>query len=163
MRTNSSSILTRLVLILAAAFILSGCSFISLQNVADTTATISVRTPDSGKAYTRTIRSRDSVDVFSSYGGRYTVTTIPSERYRQLLSTLQQAITTRLFEEAATLTAEGVSVLTNNLNQIDRMIEGLDEPGATCSGNVADFDTSVVIISYDNNTGLWNLSCGSTN
>lgn len=163
MRAKSSTFRTPLVLILAAAFILSGCSFIRIQNVSEITATISIRTPDSGKAYTRNVPPAAIVDVFSSYGGRYTVTSIPSERYRQTLIDLQQQISTRLFEEGATLTAEEVRVLTDNLNLIDRLIEGMDEPGASCSGSVADFDTSVVTISFDSNANLWNLYCGSTN
>ncbi|MBT3314624.1 MAG: hypothetical protein HN390_08415 [Anaerolineae bacterium] len=54
-------------------FLLSSCSFVRIQNVAATTATVSVRVLDSGKAYVRTIRSGAIVDVFSSHGGSYTI------------------------------------------------------------------------------------------
>ena len=64
------------------ALLLSGCSFVRIQNVSDTTVYVNVNVPDSGKAYTRIVGSGQIVDVFSSHGGRYTVTIMPNERLR---------------------------------------------------------------------------------
>jgi outer membrane lipopolysaccharide assembly protein LptE/RlpB len=150
-----------LIMISIAVVILSGCSFVRIQNVSDASITVSVNVPDSGSSYTRTIRSGNIVDVFSATGGRYTVSMIPSERYRETLATLQQQISTRLFEERQTLTADQVAQLVQNLNSIDKLIEDLANPMPSCSGRLPEFDTVVVVVSYDNSSGNYALSCGS--
>ncbi len=152
---------TILLFSLMLVFLLSGCSFVRIQNVAATTATVSVRVPDSGKAYVRTIRSGAIVDVFSSHGGGYTITMIASERYIETLNRLRSQIETRLFTEGKTLTADEVTQLAENLKHIDSLLEQTKLPGATCSGYVPDFDTVVAIISYDDFNANWSLSCGS--
>ncbi len=152
---------TILLFSLMLVFLLSSCSFVRIQNVAATTATVSVRVPDSGKTYVRTIRSGAIVDVFSSHGGSYTITMISSERYLDTLNSLRSQIERRLFMEGKTLTAEEVRQLTENLNHIDSLLEQTKLPGATCSGYVPDFDTVVVVISFDDFNTNWSLSCGS--
>ena len=150
-----------LIIISIAVIILSGCSFVRIQNVSDAPITVSVNVPDSGKSYTRNIRAGDIVDVFSANGGRYTVTMIPGERYRESLGNLQQLISTRLFEERATLTAEEVTRLVQNLNEIDKLIEDLATPMPSCSGYLPDFDTVVVVAAFDAVAVDYVLSCSS--
>ena len=150
-----------LLAIILSIGILSGCSFVRIQNVSENTVTDLVNTPDSGKAYTRTIRGGQIVDVFSANGGRYTVTMIPTERYKDTLYTLQQQISNRLFEERATLTADQVATLVKNLNTIDQAIKDLAKPMPSCSGYLPDFDTVVVIIALDYSTGNYEVSCSS--
>jgi hypothetical protein len=152
---------TLLLFSLILVFSLSSCSFVRIQNIAATTATVSVRVPDSGKAYVRTIRPGAIVDVFSSHGGSYTITMIAGERYLETLNTLRSQIETRLFKEGKTLTAEEVTQLAENLKNIDKLLEQTKLPGATCSGYVPDFDTVVVVISFDEFNTNWSLSCGS--
>ncbi|MCP4139691.1 MAG: hypothetical protein GY755_05275 [Chloroflexi bacterium] len=146
---------------LMLVFLLSSCSFVRIQNVAVSTATVSVRVPDSGKTYVRTIRSGAIVDVFSSHGGSYTITMIESEEYINFLKDLRSEIERKLFSEGKTLTAEEVVRLTENLKQIDSSLEQTRLPGATCSGYVPDFDTVVVVISFDDFNANWSLSCSS--
>ena len=129
--------------------LISGCSFVRIQNVSDVRVYMSVRVPDSGKSYTRIIRPGQVVDVFSSHGGRYTVTVVPNERYETFLLDLQNQITKRLFEERATLTGEEVARLTQRLNEADQLLKELEEPGASCSGYLPDFDTAVAVVVFD--------------
>ena len=129
--------------------LLSGCSFIRILNNSDAPITVLVRSPDSGKGYTRNLRPEQVVDVFSSYGGRYTVTVILTERYKQTLDDIRNTISERLFKERATLTGEEVTRLVNNLNQVEQLIDDLAKPGATCSGQLPDFDTVVVVAIWD--------------
>ena len=154
-----------LLLLLFAALVplvLSSCTFIRIQNVSAAQVTLLVHTPDSNKPYTRIVSSGAIVDVFSSYGGRYTIQEIPSEQYKDILDRLENQITTRLFEEAETLSAEEVRQLTENLNHVLSLQEQLSDPGPTCSGHVSDFETAVVTTSYDNFENQWILECGSS-
>jgi len=151
-----------IVFIILLSLFLSSCTFIRIQNVSAGEATVTVKTPDSGKAYTRTVSSGGIVDVFSSHGGRYIITTIPSEQYKEILFQLEKQITERLFNEAATLSVEEVRQLTENLNHVLTLIEQLSNPGASCSGYVSDFNTAVVTISFDNFNNVWILECGSS-
>jgi hypothetical protein len=150
-----------LIIISIIAVMLSGCSFVRIQNVSATTVTVAVNVPDSGSSYTRTIRSGAIVDVFSGSGGRYSVQIIPSEAYKDTLQRLRQQIETRLFEERQTLTADEVKTLVENLNHIDKLIEDLAVPGASCGGHLPEFDTVVVIVAFDDFNSEWELSCGS--
>ncbi len=156
MRIKKTAVLAFLAL---AALLLSGCTFIRIQNVSDVSVRVAVLVPDSGAASTRSVSSGGLVDVFSSHGGRYTVTVVPSEQYRETLLTLQQQISDRLFVERATLTAAEVGQLVQNLNHITDLLAELELPGASCSGNVPDFETAVVVISFDSPNNAWQLSC----
>lgn len=160
MRTKKGS-RAIIVFSLMLVFLLSSCSFVRIQNVAADTATVSVRVPDSGKAYVRTIPSGGIVDVFSSHGGRYTITTIASEQYVDLLENLRSQIETKLFTERQTLIAEDVARLVENLNHVDSLLEQTQLPGSTCNGYVPDFETVVATISYDDFNSNWIISCGS--
>lgn len=150
-----------LLMISMAVIILSGCSFVRIQNVSDTPITVSVKVPDSGNSYTRIIRPGNLVDVFSGNGGRYSVTIIPSERYRDSLESMQRMVSTRLFEERATLSADEVTRLVQNLNEIDQLIDDLAKPMPSCSGYLPDFDTVVVVVAYDMIANDYVLSCSS--
>jgi hypothetical protein len=157
--SHKKGILT--IALLIAVVLLSGCSFVRIQNVSSGQITVSVSVPDLGAASTRNIPSGGIVDVFSSNGGRYIVTMLPSERYRQTLENLREIITSKLFKERETLSAEEVARLVENLNQIDRLIEELSEPMPSCAGFLPDYETAVVVVSYDDFTGDYILSCSS--
>lgn len=148
--------------LIVACLFLSSCSFVRVQNVSESTITVSVYVPDAHRPYTKTIRSGDIAEFFSGHGGRYTVTTIASERYKATLESLREQITKRLFEERATLTAKDVSILTTNLNHLDKLYEEAHLPGASCSGHLADFDTSVAVVAFDRTSSQYELSCGSS-
>ena len=147
------------LILLGILILLSGCSFVRIQNVSSNQITVLVQVPDAGSGYTRNIDSGGIVDVFSSHGGRYTVTLIPSEEYRALLTDLQQQVGNRLFEERGTLTAAEVAILVERLNSIDQALEELTKPGATCSGTLPEYDTVVVTVAFDSINSEYSLSC----
>jgi len=109
--TRSYHSLALVLSFLLLALLVSGCSFVRIQNISAASVTVSVRVPDSGKAYIRNIRSGELVDVFSSHGGSYTITIIPSEAYKNTLENLKSTIENRLFQERQSLTAEEVAQL----------------------------------------------------
>ena len=74
---------------------------------------------------------------------------------------MQQQISTRLFEEGATLTAEEVARLTQSLNDIDQFLAELALPGATCSGQLPDYDTAVAVVAFDFSIESYAVSCNS--
>ena len=160
--TKKIRLRTTVLAALLLALILSGCSFVRIQNIAAGEATVSVTVPDSGKAYVRNVPSGGIVDVFTSGGGRYTITMIASEQYLEILDSLRSQIETRLFQERQTLTAEEVRQLVENLNHIDQLLEQTQLPRTSCGGYVAEFDTAVVTIIFDELTNNWVLECGSS-
>ena len=139
--------------------ILSGCSFIRVQNVSEANVRVLVRTPDSNRGYTRVVTSGSVIDVFSSHGGRYTITTLPNEQYRALLNDLQQQVSERLFTEGKTLSAADVARLVERLNDIDHLLATLGDADTSCSGNVGDFDTAVAVVVWDETQQQWALTC----
>ena len=140
--------------------LLAGCSFVEIVNFSDLSARVRVQVPDSGSGYTRHVGPGRVAEVFSSHGGRYTVTALPDEEYRQLLLTIREDVTQRLFNEGATLTAAEVGELVNVLNTIDARLEELSTQFASCSGNVPEFETVTVTMSWDFDTSNWILICG---
>ncbi len=145
--------------LLLAGMMLSGCTFIRIQNVADNRLRVAVKVPDNTRAYTRTIRPGQIADVFSSHGGRYSVTLLSPEGYEQILQELKAEISDRLFKEGASLTAAEVANLTQNLSNIDQLIEANENMDVSCSGSVPDFETAVVILSFDSTTDKYSLVC----
>ena len=158
MRTTRT---TSFFILVLSGIILSGCSFVRIQNVSDASVRVRVRVPDSGTSYSRHIRPGRVEEFFSSHGGRYSVELVPTESYIDSLNSLQEIITQRLFTEGQTLSAAEVARLVENLNQIDQLLAEAAEPGASCSGNVPDFDTSVVVVIYDPMAASYQLSCSS--
>lgn len=150
-----------LIALFFSVIILSGCSFVRVQNVSESEITVSVNVPDSGKSYTRNIEAGNIVDVFSANGGRYSVTMLPSERYRESLMNLQQLISARLFQDGATLTSAEVAQLVENMNSIDQLIAELENPMASCSGYVPDFETAVVTVIYDGSGSDYAMECSN--
>ena len=57
--------------------LLTGCVDFAVVNISELDVRVSIQTPDSSGAYTRFIRAGDSASSFSSYGGGYTVSTLP--------------------------------------------------------------------------------------
>jgi hypothetical protein len=148
-------------IVILLGLLLSSCIFVRIQNVSDTSITVLVTVPDSGSGYTRNIRAGAIVDVFSAHGGPYTVTMLPSERYKASLKDLQAIISKRLFEERNTLTSEEVKRLTENLREIDKLIKELAQPMAACAGTVSDFETAVAVVVWDSFSADYSLSCSS--
>lgn len=150
----------RLVLsLLLFGLIFSGCSFIRIQNVSDAKVRVLVSVPDHRGGYTRTISSGNIVDVFSGHGGRYTVTLLPDADFIRFAETLRTEISQRLFKERASLSADEVATLVQRLDEIDKLLEDQKNISASCGGNVPDFDTVVVTISYDIGSNTWHLAC----
>ena len=149
------------IALLISVVVLSGCSFVNIQNMSDAEITVSVKVPDSGSSSTRNIQAGDIVDVFSANGGRYSISLLPGQRYQELLENLRQLISQRLFEDGATLSADEVARLIEKLNQVDQLIEDLADPMPFCSGYLPDFETVVVVVAYDESSGNYVLSCGT--
>ncbi len=150
-------------ILLAAAAVtlfLSGCTFVEVQNLSDLNARVLVRTPDSGSGYTRLVGSGEVASVFSGYGGRYTVTTLPNEAYRNLLIDLQAEISRRLFEERATLSGAEVARLVTRIQEISTLLDDLAQKGASCAGNVPDFESALVVLVWDEQANNWEMTCG---
>jgi hypothetical protein len=143
------------------ALFLSGCSFVRIQNVSDVQVRVLVRVPDSRKGYTRQIPPGYVVDVFTSQGGRYTINTLPNERYREFLLNLQTEVSRRLFDERHTLSGADVTRLVARLNEANAELEKLEQGTSegSCSGYVPDFDTVVATIVWDLTSSKWSLAC----
>lgn len=152
----------RIVIFLSLATLaLSGCTFIRVQNIADSGLRVRVQTPDGDQASTRYIEGGGIVEVFTAEGGAFTVSTLPDEQYREILEKLQSDISNRLFEEQGTLTASEVSQLVQNMQQIEKLLADLAaENQVTCSGFVPDFETAIVTAYYDTEADRWTLNCG---
>jgi hypothetical protein len=147
-----------LVLLIICIFLI-GCSFVEVVNTSELSARVSVTVPDAGGSTTEYIKPGGTMDVFSSTGGRYTVQVLPDEKYRQLLLDLQNEISNKLFTEGKTLTGNDVTRLVNQLNDIDDQLEKLAEEGASCQGTVPEYETVVVVLSWDLDSNNWVLSC----
>lgn len=145
---------------IGAAALLAGCSFVAVQNVSEATAVVRVIVPDNGYGYTRKVRSGDMVEVFTGHGGRYTVTVLPDEDYRNLLTGLRAEISRRLFRERDALSADDVRNLVQRLRDVDEALADLARPGASCGGTVSDFESVVATVSYDAANGRFSVSCG---
>ncbi len=139
---------------------LSGCTFVQIENYSAVQARVLVNVPDSGSSYTRSINPEGAVSVFTGNGGRYRVTTLEDEEYRNLLLDMQQEISNRLFTEGATLTVDDISHMVNMINQIDQALASLAaRAGVTCTGTVSDFETAIVVLIWDTAAGQWSLTC----
>ena len=143
-------------------FALSGCSEIYITNISELNVRVSVNTPDSGSPSTRLVRPASIASVFSSNGGRYTVTVLPDEEYRGLLEDLQSEISEKLFKEGAALSVADVTRLTQRMNEIDQALERLDDQfGASCVGYVPDYESVTAYVSWDFTASQFVLECGS--
>jgi hypothetical protein len=150
--------LTAVPLILLG-LVLTGCSEVVVHNLSELQVRVLVRVPDEARGHTRVVRPADTEAFFSTTGGRYTVTTLPDEEYRQLLLDLQAEVGRRLFEERATLSAADVGRLVETLSSVDSQLDRMGEEGASCQGHVPDFESVAVILTWDIGTSKWVLSC----
>lgn len=139
--------------------LLGGCTFVQVQNVTELNVRVAVRVPDSSSTYTLMVSPVGIGEVFSSHGGPYSVTILPDEEYIQLLESIQNQITEKLFTEGATLSAEEVATLTRRINDIDAFLEEAKSVNASCRGRVPDFETAVVTVSIEPATNSWVLEC----
>lgn len=151
--------LRKFSIILLFSLIFTGCTFVRIQNVTEIRARVVVVVPDSANSSTRLVKPGGIVDVFSTHGGRYRVSIIPDAEYVQFMENLRTEISNRLFNQGATLTANEVANLTGRLNEIDEMIKRETNISAACSGSVPDFETAVVIVSFDEARSSWVVSC----
>ena len=148
--------------VILCALALSSCSEVYVTNLTELNVRVSVNTPDSGSPSTRLVRPVEIESVFSSNGGRYSVTVLPDENYRELLEGLQRDISRKLFDEGATLSAADVSQLTQRMNEIDQALEALQgQAGASCSGFVPDFESVTVYVTWNAAASQFILECGS--
>jgi hypothetical protein len=147
-------------ILVVGSFLLTGCTFVRVQNVTESNVTVAIRVPDSANTYTKRIPAAYIGDVFSAHGGRYSVT-ILSEEYRSLLQDFRQIVMARMMNEGATLSAADVQALTQRLGQIDQLLVDLEnEADVTCSGSVGDFETAIVTVAYDPVKNTYVISCG---
>lgn len=149
-----------LLMVGVAALALGGCSFVEVQNISDVEVRVVVRTPDSGRGYTRLIESGAIDSFFSAHGGRYTIQTLPNEEYRQLVLDVREQIATRLFEERDTLSPSDVAELVSRMEQLTENLELLVQEQGSCSGNVPDFETVLAVVNWNEFDGRWVVSCG---
>ena len=147
------------ILGLIALFVLTGCTFIEVHNISDIAVTVQVRPPDADRPSTRIIEPGNTGTFFTSYGGAFTVTTLPSEAYRQLLLGIREQLGTRLFLEGATLTAEELAEIVQQIEEISNRLDNLGNGQATCTGSVVDYETASVAASYESQGGYWILIC----
>ncbi len=148
-----------LAALVLASLLLAGCTFVEIANLSELEAHVLVTLPDSAGASTRIIRPGGTTSLYASYGGRYTITAIPSEDYRQLLIDVQAQVAQRIFEERASLTGEEITSLIQRIAEIERLLEDLKDETASCSGSVPDFETVVVTLDYLSENKRWSLNC----
>lgn len=156
------SVLIPLLLLLCVLFV-SGCVGIDVQNVADVEVRVLIRTPDSGRGYTRLVESGEVASTFSTQGGTFTISTLPNEEYRQLVLDVREQLATRLYEERATLSPSDVADIVQRITQLTENLELLGREQTSCSGSVTDFGTVTAIVSWDEANGKWSLVCAVRN
>lgn len=149
----------RAMLLLALLLLTASCVTVEVFNLADSSATVSISLPDAPNGYTRVIQSGYRTETFSNYGGRVTIQTRPSEEWIQLLTSLQQQITQRLFEERATLSASDVALLVERLSQIDTALQSAGQGHTSCTVNAPDFSSVTAVVNWDSATQQWVLDC----
>ena len=141
--------------------VLAGCSVVRVQNASDSSVTVQVSVPDRSGSVTRVIRAGEVSDFISEHGGSYSVGTIPGQTYLSSLRNLRTLISGRLFEEHAALSGAEVARLVENMNAVDQMLEQArsNADGAYCRGRLPDMDSAVAVISFDESTGRYVISC----
>jgi hypothetical protein len=137
---------------------LTACVDFNILNQAEVRARVLIQTPDGGR-YTKAVEPFGSANSFSEHGGSYTISILPDEQYQQLLRTLREEISKRLFEDRNSLSAEDVSRLVNNLNQIQAEIEKAADQGASCSGSAPDFSSVNAVIGWSDFEADWSITC----
>lgn len=158
---NRSILTRRILLVVSLTFILflAGCVTVDVINLSELNARVLISLPDAPGGYTRAIRAGDSTSTFSNYGGRVTITTLPDQDYRSLLESLREQISTRLFQEGSTLTAEEVGILVQRLQDIDDAVTSLANDDTACTVNAPEFSSVTAFLSWDSENSKWNLSC----
>lgn len=139
--------------------LLSACTTVDIINLSELNARVLIQLPDSAGGTSRAIPSAGSTSTFSTHGGTVTIQTLPDEAYRQLLESLRDQITQRLFEERGTLSPADVARLVQNLNDIDKAVEDLADDEASCTVNAPDFSAVSAVLNWDGAAGRWSLSC----
>lgn len=156
------SVLILLLLLLCALFV-GGCVAMEVQNVADVEVRVLIRTPDSGRGYTRLVESGEVAATFSTQGGSFTISTLPNEEYRQLVLDVREQLATRLYEERATLSASDVAEIVQRMTQLTENLELLVKEQASCSGSVTDFGSVTAIVAWNELDGKWTVNCAVRN
>lgn len=151
------------LLLLLCAFFVGGCVSIDVQNVADVEVRVLIRTPDSGRGYTRLVESGQVASTFSTQGGSFTISTLPNEEYRQLVLDVREQLATRLYEERATLSPSDVAEIVQRITQLTENLELLGQEQASCSGSVTDFGSVTAIITWDDVAQKWSVVCSVRN
>ena len=82
-----------------------------------------------------------------------------SADYERMLENLRAEISTRLFEEAAALTAGEVTWLVQTLNEIDQRVSQMADNGDSCSGTAPDFSSVTAVVNWSVELDKWEISC----
>ena len=143
--------------LLIALILLTGCLDINIINLAEIDVRVRIQTPDGGN-YTKVVKAGGTASSFSEHGGAFTISTLPNEAYIQLLKSLREEISLRLFTETSTLSAEDVKTLVARLNEINQALDSLKDD-ASCSGSAPDFSTVSAFISWDEQAEKWRVEC----
>lgn len=153
----------RFTLLLLCAFLAGGCVSFDVQNLSDVDTRVLIRTPDSGRGYTRLVESGEVASTFSTQGGSFTISTLPNEEYRQLVLDVREQLGTRLFEESASLSASEVAEIVQRIAQLTENLEALGREGGSCSGSVTDFGSVTGIITWNDIEQKWSVVCSVRN
>ena len=81
------------------------------------------------------------------------------EQLPQLAEEIREEISRKLFEERASLSGDDIARLTENLSAINDQLDLLSNQGASCAGNLPEFDTIIVNVSWSNEENNWQLAC----
>ncbi|MBP7963282.1 MAG: hypothetical protein KBG20_14030 [Caldilineaceae bacterium] len=155
MRNRFSSAL----LLLAGILLLGGCVNIAVLNITNAESRVLIKTPDNRTGYTKVVGAGESIDTYSSHGGRYTLSTLPNEAYRRLLLDLQEQLADSLFTEAATLSPSDVTQIVQRIGELNDALNALSREGASCTGSVPDFSSVTAVLDWDESAGAWSLVC----
>jgi hypothetical protein len=150
------------LLLLAGILLLGGCVNIAVLNITNVESRVLIKTPDSGTGYTKLVEPGNSVDTYSSHGGRYSISTLPSEEYRRLVLSVQEQLSARLFTEAATLSARDVAQIVQQISELNDSLDSLAREGATCTGTAPDFSSVTAVLGWDESANVWTLDCSVT-
>jgi hypothetical protein len=150
-----------LTILLVATMALTGCTTVDVFNISESSARVRITLPDTPAGYTRYIRGGDVTSTFSQYGGTVTVTVLPDQQYRELLTDLAKLISDRLWVERETLSADDVSRLVSRLQDVNQELERQAQVGASCSVRVSDFGSVTATVSWDSGLSNYMVSCSA--
>ena len=145
---------------IAALLFLTSCVNFVVNNYTESRVRVRIQTPDGG-SYTKMINDGGAVESFSEHGGSYTITILPDERYKEMLHSLREEVSHRIFTQGANVFAQDVKRLSETLEAINEQLEALSSPAA-CSGTAPDFSSVTAVITRDFDTQEFDVACSVT-